>query len=189
MALQRPSWPPSTSCTARWAPRSSSRAAAGLHGAVTAWTAGPRGLRHISSQLTAQPSPLLPPCPPHVQIHMEAISSNDIVPMLEVQLELAGPDVVWVPEVGEAAGSSSGSGSSSSGGGGSVRGMVHTWVKSFLEAGTIMKRLDSGEGKSPAGRPLCRCLTLQGPQPVGCQAVSTTTARPFPCVPHRYPLH
>lgn len=72
-----------------------------------------------------------------MQISMESIARNDLAPLLEVQLELAGPTVVWSPEVTDAAATS-------------VRGMLLSWVKSYFEIGTLMKRLDSGEGEQLA---------------------------------------
>ena len=58
-------------------------------------------------------------------------------PLLEVELELAAPDVAWRPELG------------SSGGGGrppGVRDLVTRWLAGFLEVGGLAKRLDTGEG-------------------------------------------
>ena len=59
--------------------------------------------------------------------------------MLEVQLELSGAEVVYVPGIDEVA----------AGGGNSVSGLAHTWIKSFLETATLLKRLDSGDGEGP----------------------------------------
>ena len=58
-------------------------------------------------------------------------------PLLEVELELAAPDVAWRPELG------------SSGGGGrppGVRDLVTRWLAGFLEVGGLVKRLDTSEG-------------------------------------------
>ena len=54
--------------------------------------------------------------------------------MLEIQLELVAPEIVWKPELGE--------GSVKPG----VRDLVKKWLQSFLEIGQLMKRLDVGEG-------------------------------------------
>ena len=56
--------------------------------------------------------------------------------MLEVKLELSGPAIVYVPEIGEAA----------AGGGASVSGLAQGWIQSFFEVGLLLKRLDTGEG-------------------------------------------
>ncbi len=55
------------------------------------------------------------------QIDPAQLARPDAVPLLEVQLELAAPDVVWKPELGE--------GPESSG----MRDMVKRWLMSFLE--------------------------------------------------------
>ena len=62
------------------------------------------------------------------------LSKSDSAPLLEVQLELLAPDIVWKPELGE--------GGTSKG----VRDMIRKWLMSFLEVGQLMKRLDVGEG-------------------------------------------
>ena len=83
-----------------------------------------------------------------MQISMENIAKHDIAPMLEVQLELVGPEIIWTPEVGEAAG-----------GGHSAHSMAHSWIRSFFDTGTLMKRLDTGEGAwmQPAIFSHCAC--------------------------------
>lgn len=53
---------------------------------------------------------------------------------MELQLELVAPDIVWKPDLGE--------GGTRPG----VRDLVKKWLQSFLEIGTLMKRLDIGEG-------------------------------------------
>lgn len=62
------------------------------------------------------------------------LAKNDAAPLLEVQLELVAPDIVWKPELGE---SPDGKG---------VMDMVKRWLMSFCEIGNLMKRLDIGEG-------------------------------------------
>lgn len=52
----------------------------------------------------------------------------EAAPLLEVQLELAAPDVVWKPELG----GDVGVGSNGSGGAG-VRDMVQSWLLAFME--------------------------------------------------------
>lgn len=49
--------------------------------------------------------------------------------MLEVQLELAGPEIRQLPSTE------------------GVRALATGWVKSFFAAGLLMKRLDTGEGE------------------------------------------
>ncbi len=71
-----------------------------------------------------------------VQVSLAGGASADAVPMLEVQLELSGAEVVYVPEISEAA----------AGGNASVSGLAYAWIKNFFEAGTLLKRLDTGEG-------------------------------------------
>jgi dynein heavy chain, axonemal len=68
------------------------------------------------------------------QIDPDLIAKVEATPLLEVQLELVAPDIVWKPDL-EDGGNSSG-----------VRDMFKCWVMSFLEIGTLVKRLDIGEG-------------------------------------------
>ncbi|DBB00313.1 TPA: Dynein beta chain, flagellar outer arm [Trebouxia sp. C0004] len=67
------------------------------------------------------------------QVDPENMAKHEIAPLLEIQLELIVPDIVWVPELG-------------SGGAPGVRDMFSKWFKSFLEIATLIKRLDTGEG-------------------------------------------
>lgn len=55
-------------------------------------------------------------------------------PLLEIQLELVAPDIIWRPELTEGTGDVG------------VRDMVQRWLKSFMEVGGLVKRLDTGEG-------------------------------------------
>ena len=68
-----------------------------------------------------------------MQIDPENMAKHEIAPMLEIQLELVVPDIVWIPELGS--GSAPG-----------VRDMFNKMFKSFLEIATLIKRLDTGEG-------------------------------------------
>lgn len=68
------------------------------------------------------------------QLDCEQIVKNDTGPLLEIQLELVAPDIIWKPELSE--------GPNRVG----VRDMVQHWLMSFLEVGGLMKRLDTGEG-------------------------------------------
>ncbi len=70
-------------------------------------------------------------CP---QIDPEALAKSESSPLLEIQVELVAPDIVWKPELGE--------GGVKPG----VRDMIKRWLQSFLEIGQLMKRLDVGEG-------------------------------------------
>lgn len=72
---------------------------------------------------------------------MESLSSSDGLPLLEVQLELAGSDVAWAPEVGEAATGAS-----------SARSLVLGWVKSFFAVGTLVQRLGADQGGRRLGQ-------------------------------------
>eukprot|EP00227_Mantoniella_beaufortii_P011774 CAMPEP_0197579874 /NCGR_PEP_ID=MMETSP1326-20131121/3768_1 /TAXON_ID=1155430 /ORGANISM="Genus nov. species nov., Strain RCC2288" /LENGTH=4505 /DNA_ID=CAMNT_0043143449 /DNA_START=243 /DNA_END=13760 /DNA_ORIENTATION=+ len=68
------------------------------------------------------------------QVDPEIITKNESVPLLEISLELVAPDIQWHPEIGQ---SSNHSG---------VRDQFNSWVGSFQSIGTLMKRLDIGEG-------------------------------------------
>ena len=68
------------------------------------------------------------------QIDPDTMAKNETAPLLEVNLELETPDIVWKPEIGQDSG------------GGGVRDMFNSWIKGFLHIGTLMKRLDIGEG-------------------------------------------
>ena len=69
-----------------------------------------------------------------LQVDPENMAKHEIAPLLEIQLELVVPDIVWIPELG-------------SGGTPGVRDMFSKWFKSFLEIATLIKRLDTGEGQ------------------------------------------
>jgi hypothetical protein len=69
------------------------------------------------------------------QIDPELIAKLETTPLLEVQLELIAPDIVWKPDLEDSAGSTG------------VRDMFKNWIMSFLEIATLVKRLDIGEGK------------------------------------------
>lgn len=69
-----------------------------------------------------------------LQVDPENMAKHEIAPLLEIQLELVVPEIVWIPELG-------------SGSGPGVRDMFNMWFKSFLEIATLMKRLDTGEGQ------------------------------------------
>lgn len=53
------------------------------------------------------------------------VARGEVLPLLEVQLELAAPDVSFSPELGEA------------GGPGSIANRVQGWIKSFLKPCTV----------------------------------------------------
>lgn len=70
------------------------------------------------------------------QMDAEAIAkAPDASPLMEISLELAEPNVVWFPELAEGSDGNIG-----------IRDMVKGWLKSFLDIGLLMKRLDIGEG-------------------------------------------
>eukprot|EP00891_Asterochloris_glomerata_P002883 jgi/Astpho2/2883/Aster-01037 len=68
------------------------------------------------------------------QIEPESMAKHEVAPLLEVQLELVVPDIVWLPELSSDASARG------------VRDMLNTWLKSFLDIATLIKRLDTGEG-------------------------------------------
>jgi len=74
-----------------------------------------------------------------LQVDPATIAKNDTAPMLEVQLELVAAELVWSPDLLK---NSAGTG---------VRDMVESWLRGMLEAGTLLKRLDTGEG-------VCSCI-------------------------------
>eukprot|EP00951_Prasinocladus_malaysianus_P003015 scaffold21499_cov40-Prasinocladus_malaysianus.AAC.1 len=69
----------------------------------------------------------------HQQLDPESIAKNELGPLVEIQLELVAPEIAWKPELACA-------------GGDGVRDMFNSWLKSFLDIGGLMKRLDIGEG-------------------------------------------
>ncbi|GBF97683.1 flagellar outer dynein arm heavy chain beta [Raphidocelis subcapitata] len=70
------------------------------------------------------------------QMDPDAIAKSGCGPLLEIQLELVAPEVVWSPELGS-------SGVASSPG---ARDLVTRWLAGFLGVGSLVKRLDVGEG-------------------------------------------
>ena len=76
---------------------------------------------------------------PAPQVDPASIAKNDTVPMLEVQLELVASEPAWAPELLK---SSAGTG---------VRDMVESWLRGMLEAGALIRRLDTGEGERAPG--------------------------------------
>ena len=68
------------------------------------------------------------------QVDPERASANEAAPLVEVRLELVAPEIQWSPEVGPSAA------------GDGVRDHFNGWVSGFQNIGTLMKRLDIGEG-------------------------------------------
>jgi len=66
------------------------------------------------------------------QIDPEVMAKNEIAPLIEIELELLVPDIVWKPDLGQLKGG--------------VQSTFDSWIKGFLEVGTLTKRLDTGEG-------------------------------------------
>ena len=64
------------------------------------------------------------------------VAANETAPLIEVSLELVAPDITWSPEVGE-------SGDARNPG---TRDYFNGWIAGFTNVGTLMKRLDIGEG-------------------------------------------
>lgn len=90
-----------------------------------------------SAHLLPSSSFPLPPAP-LPQISAESLARGDVAPLLDVQLELVGADIAWTPEIGEAAAA----------GGASARSLLQGWVQSFFTIGSLVQRLDTGEGES-----------------------------------------
>lgn len=67
----------------------------------------------------------------HDQIDPEIVAKNETSPLLEIKLELVAPKIVWQPDLGDDG----------------VRRMFNRWLNCFMSIGTLMKRLDIGEGK------------------------------------------
>ena len=74
------------------------------------------------------------------QVDPESISKLDKVPLLEIEMGLVTPDIVWIPELGSSNTSSS------------VRDMFNKWIRSYLEVARLVKRLDIGEGDAVGSR-------------------------------------
>ncbi|KAI8473051.1 MAG: flagellar outer dynein arm heavy chain beta [Monoraphidium minutum] len=69
------------------------------------------------------------------QMDPDLIAKSQCGPLLEIQLELVAPDVVWSPELRSSSGSHPGVGD-----------LVTRWLSGFMEVGSLVKRLDTGEG-------------------------------------------
>ncbi|KAK9866454.1 hypothetical protein WJX84_011662 [Apatococcus fuscideae] len=68
------------------------------------------------------------------KVDPETIFKLDKVSLLEIEMGLVTPDIVWIPELGSSNTSSS------------VRDMFNKWIRSYLEIARLVKRLDIGEG-------------------------------------------
>ncbi len=68
------------------------------------------------------------------QVDPELIAKYDKVSLLEIEMGLVTPDIVWIPELGSSNTSAS------------VRDMFNKWIRSYLEIARLVKRLDIGEG-------------------------------------------
>ena len=69
------------------------------------------------------------------------IAKLDKVSLLEIEMGLVTPDIVWIPELGSSNTSAS------------VRDMFNKWIRSYLEIARLVKRLDIGEGQLPEDPP------------------------------------
>ena len=69
-----------------------------------------------------------------MQVDPEMISKLDKVCLLEIEMGLVTPDIIWIPELGSSNTSAS------------VRDMFNKWIRSYLEIARLVKRLDIGEG-------------------------------------------
>lgn len=86
--------------------------------------------------------PSQPPLPPRqyrasTQLDEAHLGHSDGPPLLEVSLELVPPMVAWNPPLAEP--------------GSGVQLLLSTWLKGLLDVGTLIKRLDSGEGSCAVG--------------------------------------
>ena len=70
----------------------------------------------------------------HAQVDPQVMEKNETVPLLTIELELLTPDIVFQPDIGERAG------------GTGIRDIFNGWLKGMLDIGSLMKRLDIGEG-------------------------------------------
>ena len=70
----------------------------------------------------------------HAQVDPAVMEKNETVPLLTIELELLTPDIVFQPDIGESAG------------GTGIRDIFNSWLKGMLDIGSLMKRLDIGEG-------------------------------------------
>eukprot|EP00232_Nephroselmis_pyriformis_P019075 CAMPEP_0182900652 /NCGR_PEP_ID=MMETSP0034_2-20130328/28990_1 /TAXON_ID=156128 /ORGANISM="Nephroselmis pyriformis, Strain CCMP717" /LENGTH=4527 /DNA_ID=CAMNT_0025034901 /DNA_START=131 /DNA_END=13711 /DNA_ORIENTATION=+ len=70
----------------------------------------------------------------HDQVDPDVMAKNETAPLLEIELELVAPDILWKPDVGL------------SGRGTGVRDMFNGWLKGFLNIGTLLKRIDGFDG-------------------------------------------
>eukprot|EP00884_Botryococcus_braunii_P022565 jgi/Botrbrau1/8993/Bobra.0148s0096.1 len=68
------------------------------------------------------------------QVDPNVTAKGEVVPLVEVALELAAPEIVWSPQLG------------TRNAGGGLRSMFDSWILSFLDIGARVRRLDSGEG-------------------------------------------
>lgn len=68
------------------------------------------------------------------QLDPEVLARTEGAPLMEIQLELVASEIVWKPELTEGKVATS------------VRDMVGKWLRSFVEIGRLLKRLDIGEG-------------------------------------------
>lgn len=68
------------------------------------------------------------------QIDPEMILKEDKMPLLEIELDLIGGDVMYLPEV------------STQGDGGGIHDVLYGWIETFFRVASIFKRLDTGEG-------------------------------------------
>ena len=69
------------------------------------------------------------------QLSFKTIASKELLPMLEIELQLRQNNVAFYPELGSNA---DGSG---------VRDIINAWVDSFYHVATIMNRLDDADGR------------------------------------------
>lgn len=78
----------------------------------------------------------------HSQLDAEVLANSDGAPMVEVGLELVGPDVAWRPDVGKGG----------SGGLQGLRALVESWLDAYVGLGALVPRLDGGNGEDAEGR-------------------------------------
>ncbi len=84
------------------------------------------------------------------QVDPEYISANDINPLLEIQLKLAPPEIIFSPELGR--------NNANTG----LRDIIMGWVMSFCNVGLLMRRIDTpaGDGDYLADIQVCMYVYL-----------------------------
>lgn len=70
-----------------------------------------------------------------LQIDMDDNRGSHVIPLLEIQLDLADSKIVWIPELHASCSAHS------------VCNLMHSWMKGCHGIGLLIRRLDCGEGE------------------------------------------